>query len=88
MRDTTAFARPRRGRNRSGMLSHVLRPMTTAFAHPAGAPAVARAKYAISFGRRHGRLASFPIPFEAVAATISVRRDIVRAAVRFQCASG
>jgi hypothetical protein len=71
-RVTTAFARRRSGRNLRGMLSHVLRPMSTALVAPAGAAAVTRAKYAISFGSRHGSAPAWPIPFARVAATISV----------------
>jgi len=61
----------------SGMLSQVFRPITTAFVVPSGAAEVTCAKYDISFGSRHGRLPFLPIPFERVAATMMVRRDIM-----------
>jgi hypothetical protein len=78
---------PFKGRNASGMLSHVLLPMMTAF-FPAifsagcapqpsdeavsGTRVVTFAKYAISRGRRHGRRPDDPIPLFIVAATIKV----------------
>ena len=64
------------------MLSHVLRPMITAFctlevgyfaAIEAGTRVVTRAKYWISDFMRHGRAPFTPIPRAGVAATMRVR---------------
>lgn len=62
------------GLNLAGMLSQLLRPITTAFgpSWPAGRACVTRAKYAISFDSRHGSEPLFPIPFRPVAATTNV----------------
>jgi len=64
------------GLNFFGMLSHVFLPMMTTFERPSGALDVTCEKYAISFGSRHGRRAFCPIPFDLVAATMRVSRDI------------
>lgn len=74
----TRFVRFFSGLNFSGMLSHVFRPMITAFMLPSGAFIVVRAKYDISLGRRQGRVPFFPMPFVSVAATMSVSRGIPR----------
>lgn len=78
---------PFKGRNASGMLSHVLLPMMTAFfpdmvsagrvpplsdEAASGTRVVIFAKYAISRGRRHGKRPDDPIPLFIVAATIKV----------------
>jgi len=76
-RERTTFTRPGSGRNLSGIDSHVLRPMITAFSRsPTPAEAVSvviRLKYAMSPGRRQGSWPSFPIPPSFVHATISER---------------
>jgi hypothetical protein len=72
LRLMTTFIRFRSGLNLSGMLSHVFRPISTALILPSGAEEVTRAKYAISFGRRQGRVPPLPMPFDRVAATMSV----------------
>ena len=74
----TTFTLSFKGLNLVGMLSHVFRPMMTAFTLPSGAAVVTRAKYAISCGRRHGRRALWPIPFASVAATMRVIEAIRR----------
>ena len=76
-----------KGRNASGMLSHVLLPIITAFFPDmvsalyvpsfsdeavSGTVVVTFAKYAISRGRRHGNRPDDPIPLFIVAATIKV----------------
>src|SRR6266404_2600463 len=76
--------RPASGRKRCGMLSHVARPITTAFflffSPPTSCvvsfPLVTLAKYFISCGKRQGSLPTCPIPFFVVAATMSVTRLI------------
>lgn len=62
------------GLNLGGMLSHVFRPMITAFLFvvSSGTWEVILAKYAISLGRRQGRRPVAPIPFVSVAATMRV----------------
>jgi hypothetical protein len=87
LRERTMLILPFKGRNASGMLSHVLLPMMTAFfsgifpagyipSFPDGAVSgkmvVTFAKYAISRGRRHGNRPDDPIPLFIVAATIKV----------------
>ena len=84
-RDSTTFKRPRSGRNFSGMLDHVRRPMITALQRagtppppPPGTSVVMRLKYAMSAGRSQGNLPSFPMPPLGVAATMREHvRDIV-----------
>jgi hypothetical protein len=84
LRLSTTLRRSRRGRKRSGMDCHVLRPMMTAFtALPLPPPAAAAApavvvvtllKCAMSSGRFHGSFPSFPMPsVPAVAATTMVK---------------
>jgi hypothetical protein len=75
--------RPASGRKRGGMLSHVTRPITTAFfllslspSSRVSPPVVTRAKYFNSRGKRHGNLPRCPIPLFIVAATMSVTRLI------------
>lgn len=87
LRERTMLILLFKGRNASGMLSHVLLPMITAFFPDtvsagcapsfsdeavSGTRVVTFAKYAISRGRRHGKRPDDPIPLFMVAATIKV----------------
>jgi hypothetical protein len=79
--ESTMFKRPLSGRNRSGMLAHVRRPMMTAFREPARVVAVVvAAKYFKSPGSDHGKVPFMPMPPEGVAATMHEQgRDILGA---------
>jgi hypothetical protein len=87
LRERITLTLPFKGRSFSGMLSHVLLPMMTAFIPGivpvgyvpslpdeavSGTTVVIFAKYAISRGRRHGNRPDSPIPLFMVAATINV----------------
>lgn len=92
----TTFVLCGKGRNLEGMLSQVLRPMTTTFWDAAaacvdasdglveevsGTRLVMRAKYAISFfSIGQGRVPFLPMPFLAVVATMRVSVGMVEAA--------
>lgn len=69
---STTFSRPLSGLNLAGMLSHVVRPMRTAFCFPGGAAVVAAAKYFISLLSFHGRDPFRPIPRVESCATMRV----------------
>lgn len=75
-REMTMLRRPAKGRKRAGILSHVLRPISTTFrtegVWEGGTRVVACLKKRMSVGKRQGSCPARPIPFWAVAQTISV----------------